>query len=188
METKTYNGNDLFHPFNAGLYGYDEDSDRSMQNEESKASILSAFKGEYEDEIREALAIAGIRLDGFAYYSPREYNFATDSIDLTITLEDEGKYIEATNARRAEIQAMLDANRSYDGYMALTSDTFEEARDRMELPVIRALLAGIDFEEFDIDEHIEYAYPCEHCDLIHEDREYMDAEDLAKVEECEKAG
>ena len=31
-----YNGNDVFAPFNAGLYGVDEDSDRALQYDESK--------------------------------------------------------------------------------------------------------------------------------------------------------
>lgn len=187
---KIYNGNDIFAPFNAGLYGYgDWDTDRSFQFDESKSEILTAFTSEYVDEIKKALAAAGIEYKGLAYFSPNYYNFSTDSIDLTIEIVDVDKYNAALEPYRATVQAALDANKSYDGYMALTSDTFEEARDNFEPPCIQALLSGIDFsdERFDINEHIAYAYPCETCELIHEDAEYLNADDVLKVKECEAA-
>lgn len=187
MEKKTYNGNDIFEPFNAGLYGYgDDDGDRSFQFDTSKEAILDAFKSEYEDEIREALEKAGLKFESLEYYSPKYYNFSTDSIDLALSVVDEEKYKAAMQPLRDRVQAALDANESYDGYMALTSEGFTEAVDRMEAPCIQALLAGIAFEEFDINEHIDYAYPCESCELIHEDIEYMDADDTAKVKACEE--
>lgn len=185
---KIYNGNDIFAPFNAGLYGYgDYDTDRSFQFDESKTEILAAFRGEYEEAIRDALASAGIEYKGLSYYSPKYYNFSTDSIDLALELVDVEKYHAALEPHRALVQKLLDENESYDGYMALTSDHFEEARDNFEPPCIQALLSGIDFENFDINEHIAYAYPCESCELIHEDIEYMDDKETATVKKCEAA-
>lgn len=187
METTTYNGNDVFAPFNAGLYGIEDDGERSMQFEESKDSILSAFKEEYEEEIASKLEGAGLKLEGFNYYSPRQYNFSTDSIDIELSIVSEDKFKTAMEPLRAKVQAILDANKSYDGYLALTSESFEEAVEGMELPCIRALLSDIDFSEsrFYLYEHLEYAYACESCGLIHEDRIYLSKEDEQKVEKCE---
>lgn len=182
-----YNGNHVFAPFNAGLYGIDEgDSESSLQNEESKEAVLAAFKARFEKEITEALAKAGIEYVSLNYYSPRYYNFETDSIDLTISADvDMDAYKAALEPLREKVQKRLDENKSYSGYMSHTSATFEEARDNFEVPCIAALLAGIDFEDFDIYDHLVYAYPCEECGLIHEDVDYMDEEDTAKVKACE---
>ena len=132
-----YNGNDIFVPFNGGLYGIDEsDSDRSMQLAESKDSILEAFKREFEVPIKEKLASAGLELESFEYWSPREYNFLTDSIDLAITVKDEDAFRAAMEPLRAKVQAAptgkhLNWIDGGDKKSRLTEEQFNEALDKM---------------------------------------------------------
>jgi len=184
---ETYNGNDIFAPFNAGLYGIDDNGERSLDEDASKISILAGFKEEYRKDIEEALKSAGLALVKLEYYSPKFYNFATDSLDITISLENQEAYLSACEKVREDIQARLDANKSYDGYMALTADTFEEAVEKHQTPVITALLAHIDFSGFDKYDYLEWNYACEACELIHEDKEYLTDEEVATITACEAA-
>lgn len=188
--TTIYNGNSVFAPFNAGLYGIDDGgSDRMLLLDDSKAEILRAFKNEFETKIIGALAVAGIHYRGLEWWSPREYNFATDSIDLKVEFDDieEGAYRHQCELRKEKIQKLLDDNKSYDGYMALTPDTYEEAVEQGSIAVIMALLSDIDFSEFDIYEHLMYEYPCEVCERIHgHDAEYGDDEQKAELQKCPK--
>ena len=146
MET-TYNGNDVFAPFNAGLYGYHE-----INFDESKEEILSEFKKEFENDIVKRLAEFGLEYVGLKYWSPREYNFKTDSIDLTLKISNEQLLKEKLETIRPQIcQAMKD-NKSYDGYIATTTDDWEEIIDRGQLSILAVteILKSIDFSEFEI--------------------------------------
>ncbi len=185
-----YNGNDVFTPFNAGLYGYDSDSDRSLQYEDTKETILSEFKREYEKEITDTLAAAGIKYIGLSYFSPREYNFMTDSIDLEIEIVDKTLLIAALNANRPAIEKAMSENKSYDGYMALTADTWDEMIEKidargLDIIALTVLLSGIDFDPDLIHEWIVWEYQCDDCKLIHADIEYMSDDDKMIVAHCE---
>lgn len=189
-----YNGNAVFSPFNAGLYGIDDgDSDRSMQWSESKEEILRAFKREYETQIKDALDTAGLEYVGLEYYSPRFYNFETDSIDLELQVRDEAKLRAALEKRKEKILAAMKANKSYDGYMAFTADKWEDVIDRYGDPdilAVRAFLSGIDFEDATeriVYENLVYEYPCEHCDRIHAEYDNESDEDKAKIDACKVA-
>lgn len=185
---KTYNGNDVFAPFNAGLYGIDDDPDCSLLVDESKASILAGFEAEYKPAIVKALADAGIEYIGLEYYSPRFYNYATDSIDLKIEVINEAKLKAALLAKREEITEALAANKASDGYMPLTADSFEEVLAGLQDPdiiAITAILAGIPFADFDIYDSLEWDYPCENCGRIHSEKEYEEPEDATRIEACE---
>lgn len=187
-----YNGNDVFKPFNAGLYGIDDsDSDRSMQWQESKDAILEAFKREYAQQITDALALAGIKYIGLEYYSPRFYNYSTDSIDLECEIVDAGKCREAVLAKREVIEKGLRANVSYDGYMARTVDTFEEVlegieKDDLDIIALTVLLSGIDFTDAQemMYEVLVYDYPCEKCDRIHSELENESEENAKIIQDC----
>jgi hypothetical protein len=188
--SQKFNGNDIFAPFNGGLYDIGAyDDDRAMQIDESKENILQEFKREYEDTIRDTLASAGVHYIGLAYYSPKFYNFATDSIDLECDIVDTVKLVEALKAKREAIQSALDANKSYDGYMAMTPDTFDEViqeaeRGHLNIMAVTVLLSGIPFADFDIYEYLIYEYACEVCEKIHGDYEYYSEEDQAIITAC----
>ena len=185
-----YNGNDIFAPFNAGLYGIDSDEYQSLQYEESKETILADFRHEYEEEITKALANVGITYVGLSYYSPRFYNYSTDSIDLECEVSDKEKLLVFMRTNAKEIDNDLVKNVSYDGYIALTKDTYAEAVEAVEngeavdTIVMSKILSSIDFEEFDIYDSMCWGYQCDECQLIHEDIEYMSDEDKETMQKC----
>jgi hypothetical protein len=150
MKTITYNGNDIFKDFNAGLYPYDD-----IDFQESKNSILNAFKSEYQDIITDTLALAGLEYMDLTYFSPSQYNYTTDSIDLTITIKDNVKLLQAIDDKKDIIQSILNDNKSYDGYISLTPDdiTGIYKDNDLNIAVIQAILLDIDFQEFDITDH-----------------------------------
>lgn len=183
-----YNGNDVFHPFNAGLYGID-DCDRALQYDESKESILAAFQGEYAEAIGKALEAAGLRVIGYEYYSPKYYNYATDSIDIEVDVADMRKLLAYIDTHKDAIQARLDANEAYDGYMPLTHSSFDELKSdiklhNVDITVVTHILSGIDFASFDLNEYLEWEYPCETCDRIHGEIENENDEDAALIRAC----
>ncbi len=186
--SQKYDGNAIFAPFNAGLYGIDaDDSDRSMLYQESKDSILAAFRAEFEPAITSALAEAGIRFVNLAYWSPREYNFANDSIDLEIEIEDETKLRAALEAHKPAILEAMASNKSYDGYFATTADKWEDVLNHRGLDIlaVKVLLSGIEFPEFEwLYEHLEYEYACEKCELFHDQREDYPEDWQSKIDAC----
>ena len=185
-----YNGNDIFAPFNAGLYGADSDEYQSLQYEESKKTILADFKSEYEEEIKKALANVGITYVGLSYYSPRFYNYSTDSVDLECEVSDKEKLLAFMRTNAKEIDSDLAKNVSYDGYIALTKDTYAEAIEAVEngeavdIIVMSKILSSIDFEEFEIYDSMCWAYQCDECKLIHEDIDYLSDEDKETMQKC----
>ena len=188
-----YNGNDVFTPFNAGLYGIDEgDSDRAMQWQESKDSILDAFRREYEKQITDALAAAGIKYIGLEYYSPKFYNFETDSIDLECEVADANMLMAYIGKNAEAITAKLKANKAYDGYTPTTASSLDELKNDIkwndvDITAITQILSGIDFEDFDLYDHLEYDYPCETCTWIHSERDNYDAETQKIIDACTAA-
>lgn len=188
MLTK-YNGNDVFAPFNAGLYGLDDGGDRSLQYDDSKAEILRAFEKEYKKEIIETLASAGIEYKGLEYWSPKYYNYSTDSIDLEIEIVDRALLLAALEKHRPAIEKAMADNKSYDGYMALTANTWDQMLEKLDsrgldIIAVTVLLSGIDFEDFDIYDHLVYEYACDDCKMIHADTEYHNDDQKKKVADC----
>lgn len=124
----TYDGNAVFAvPDGFGLYGHDD-----IDFDATKAEIEHGFKKEYESQIKSALAKVGIAYVGMDYFSPREYNFDTDSLDLRIRVKDKGKFRKAIVENRASIQKNLDKNKSYDGYMATTVRSVDFELERLD--------------------------------------------------------
>jgi hypothetical protein len=70
----TYNGNDIFYPFNAGLYGIDDDFDfdKSIQ------SIMNGFIAEYQKQITDTLHKSGLKFVSLKWFFPKEYNYMTN--------------------------------------------------------------------------------------------------------------
>lgn len=186
MKITKYNGNDIFTNFDAGLYGIHDYEDCTVDIENSKIDILEAFKKEFETDIAEKLANAGLKLENLEYYSPKFYNYATDSIDIAVSLENEKLLLEYINNNTAMIQKILDSNKSYNGYIALTPDDITGVYNNgdIDISLITAILSNIDFSDFDIYEYLVINYPCETCELVHEDVEWFDSEDTAKAKAC----
>ncbi len=187
-----YNGNDIFKPFNAGLYGIDGDEYQSLQYEDTKSNILSEFKREYEKDIIAALSAAGLKYIGLEYWSPREYNFATDSIDLELEVENEALLLKALEQHRPAIEKAMADNKSYDGYMALTADSWNKQLEKAtggrgpDILAVTAILSGIEFDPELLHEWIVWEYQCDDCKLIHADAaEYYDESDKKTVADCE---
>ena len=144
----------IYKNVNFGLYGYDD-----IDFKESKKEILEAFKDQYEAEIKKRLKKVGLKLVGFDYYSPREYNFTTDNIDTIINVIDKNKLKRAILKKKAIINKRLYANNSYDGYIATTIGDVEEALEELkkgilepDIIVIQELL-DLDCSDFKIYEY-----------------------------------
>lgn len=126
MKNIQYNGNHLFN-INMGLYNFDD-----IDFDKSKDNILKNFTIKYFNTIKKEMDLIGIKLIKFIYFSPQTYNFTTDSIDVIITIKDKNKLKTAILSKKKFIQKLLDENKSYDGYMALTVDTVEEELKKLE--------------------------------------------------------
>ena len=139
-----YNGATLYKDIDFNLYGEEIDF------EESKENILDAFKRDYEATIKESLSVAGLELKDLEYYGPKFYNFEGDSIDPEIEVKDAEMLDKYIALHTDGVQKLLDGNKSYDGYMALTPDTVSEITHKDLITVIQYIFNGIDFEDFDI--------------------------------------
>lgn len=153
-----YEGNAVFRPINFGLYGYEVD----MDFEETKDNILRAFVRDYSKAITSVLNKCGMEFVGLKWFSPREYNFTTDSLDLVAKVSDKMRVLEYIVRNRAKIQRLMDSNRSYDGFISTTESSVDDellnlAVDynyRPDLMVVAAMLEGAeDFKDFEIEEH-----------------------------------
>jgi hypothetical protein len=151
----TYNGNDIFGELNFGLYGWED-----IDFIESKKEILHNFSYQYKDKIAETLAKYGMKFKKLKWFSPRQYNFMTDSIDLELKVVDKKRLIQAVIDKQEDILAKLRENKSYDGYMALTASSIEEVIDDinegkgLDTIALRVLLGDIDFSDFRIEDYI----------------------------------
>ena len=119
----TYDGTAIFGNF--GLYEVDEEVDI----EASKESVFEAFSLEHKNEIIDLLKSVGLKYQKLEYYSPKYYNFANDSIDLTIRITNRPKLINYINKNKEAIQELLSNNRSYDGYISTTKSYVSEIID-----------------------------------------------------------
>lgn len=132
-----FDGTSIFGNFS--LYNILETEDESLFEEglevdfeETKRSILKDFKQQFEKQIKEILEKNGLQYEGLVYFSPRQYNFEGDSIDLRISIKNKAKVKDFIKQNETEIQKELDNNKSYDGYMALTPDFVNEIYEELD--------------------------------------------------------
>jgi len=156
----TYNGNTMYRKdgefINFGLYGQDD-----INFEESKENIQAAFEHQFKDKIKNRLKEVGLKFEGFNYFSPREYNFADDALDLIVSIKDKKKLKKAIIENKEEIQELMNKNRSYDGYMAISEtdadrelENIDKASYEVDIIALSVLLnKGVEFD-FDINEHL----------------------------------
>ena len=159
MKTTTYAGNGVFN-INFGLYGYDE-----IDFEESKNEIKRNFEKEKLEGLKKALIDLGLKFNSLKWYSPREYNFSNDSIDLTIEIVDKDILKKAILQNKDIIQKNLSKNKSYDGYMSLTRTSVSEELEELNMDsyridiIVLGTLLNIYYPElsdFDINEYLVY--------------------------------
>ena len=154
MNKATYSGRSLWN-CNFNLYGYEE----SFNFDKTKKNILREFKEQYLEEIKEKLEAIGLKFKSLEYWSPREYNFNVDSIDLTIAIKDKQKLKIAIEKNAITIQEELNKNKSYDGYMALSvgsvHDELEELDTKTDYTpdiVVLTVLLNMDCSDFSLRE------------------------------------
>lgn len=139
---------------NLNLYHNEESSYDSFD------SILDGFKVEFEDAVRNRLKILGMKYNGMSYYHPKSYNHEGDDIDIDIDIISQSKIIQAVLDNKDKIQAELDKNTSYSGYISHTCNKVDDVINKIqtsnEIDII-ALSCIINMKfDFDIHEYIIY--------------------------------
>ena len=109
-----------------GLYG-SEDIDYN-----ATADALVDYIIARTEEINVRLEGIGLRLNAVSWYMPQRYNFETDDITLDIECVERASYLSYLEIAREGIQALLDKNKSYDGYMSLTVKYVDEEIDNIQ--------------------------------------------------------
>ena len=172
MKTTTYNGNDIFVPLNFNLYPHED-----VDSEETSKELLKEFSNEFEVDLRNRLGQVGLSFVALKWFSPKQYNYLGDSIDLELLIESKSILKEAILKYRDKINEELSKNKSYDGYMALTVNDIDEelkhiendnekavSRYEVDSIILKVLLSTIDFDgRFDIIDHFVYEYLCPEC-------------------------
>lgn len=155
--TKIYNGGDIT-GVNFGLYQYDD-----INFDDTKSVILYHFKTNYMELIHNELFNIGLSLEQMKYFSPKYYNYQNDTIDFTIKVIDENKYLLAIRDNENELNELLKTNKSSDGYLALTVDNILD-----EITVIKNgyspdimiisyfVKKYVNFKGFDVGEYIQW--------------------------------
>lgn len=147
------------HGVSFGLYGQDD-----IDFDATKENILSGFKNQYEKEIKSKLERIGCKLKGFNYHSPHYYNYSTDSVNISLRVENKEILKKAILSNAEQINKALSKNRSYDGYIALTVDSVNKEIERLNEPnyepdiiVLRELLdIDITLDDFYIYDYFIY--------------------------------
>ena len=167
MTKLVYAGNSVF-GINFNLYSLED-----AIHDESKTEIQNAFVKQFGTKIGKALDKCGLFYHGLEYYSPHEYNFSGDSLDLKLAVKDKKKLKQFITVNSSAIQDLMDKNQSYDGYMALTRHSVEAELDAMkkedyepDILVIAAIMdrSGIEFKKFDIMEYVVWEPEVENMD------------------------
>lgn len=125
MNKTTYNGSDIF-PGACGLYAYDSDSPYDFDYLEVLEEAKEIFTKDYLPQINRTLEIAGLKCVDFTPFIPREFNFMDSALDPVLIIEDEDKLHKYLTTNKIELQKALDANKSYDGFIATTEENIEE--------------------------------------------------------------
>ena len=103
-----------------GLYGMED-----INYDETISSMLD-YIAKRQMEINQRLRKIGLKLIDFASFAPMRYNYENDDLTLVIVLIDPDLYISYLESKRTEIQALLDSNKSYSGYISLTVKSVDE--------------------------------------------------------------
>lgn len=114
-------------PMDFSLY-----NEENIDVEETKSQILDNMNKNHLKKLKSLFAMAGLLLHELTYYSPNYYNYEGDSLDLKISIADKSKLKRFVLSQKAEIQRMLDSNKSYNGYISLTKDSIEEIFEEID--------------------------------------------------------
>ena len=109
----TYNGNNVL-GVNFNLYNHED-----IDFDSTSDSLVNLVQSQTE-EINARLQQIGLKMTGAHWYSPRYYNHNVDSVDIDIEVVDPEKYITYIQEDAEKLQVLMDKNKSYDGYIALT--------------------------------------------------------------------
>jgi len=115
-----------------------QDLDFNLYNNEglnynkTKEAIMYNMNRKHLGPMRVLFAKAGLTLKKFQWYSPNAYNYSGDGVDLVISVSDRELLKRFIIHHSKEIQTMLDANTSYDGYMATTSSDIKEIIEKID--------------------------------------------------------
>lgn len=133
----------------------------NLDFEETKKNILDNFNNNHFHNLRSLYSKAGLKLHKIEYYSPNAYNYKGDSIDVVVSVADRHKLIDFIIRNKNNIQKLLSSNKSYGGYIALTSDSVQEVIEKInndfnvDVMVITYLNS---LYPLDIDEDLFYLY------------------------------
>jgi len=125
-KTIVYDGNSIFGA-HFGLYEYED-----INFDESKDNIKREFEEYYDKEIRKKLKENGCEFVGLEYYSPATYNYANDSLDLKLKVENPAKLAKQIQKYKTKIDEALSKNKSYDGYTATTVSSTDEELEKLK--------------------------------------------------------
>ena len=109
--------------FNIGCMPYSE-----INMDETHEAFMGEL-GDIETEIKAKLKEVGMKFVKFEIFVPSTYNYSVDSLDIVAEITNKKKLIAYIKAHSEAIQKLLDKNKSYDGYIATTPCTTEEAID-----------------------------------------------------------
>lgn len=108
------------------LTDYEDEALSNFENE-----LILSVDNNVKPIIEPVLKKWGIRIGKFSYNRPREYNFRTDELDLQVKYElSDDKFEVMKEQLRPEIEKYIDdvRQKSYDGYMSLEPDSFDEVK------------------------------------------------------------
>lgn len=119
------------------VHEYADNGDEQYIEYDNKAfmqTIAQAYHG-HEQAIIEALNIPFIKNIHFtgSFYSPREYNFATDSLDFTLTINRKAMLavVEELATDEAFNAHLQEQYTSYDGFMSFTPNNYKELKQAL---------------------------------------------------------
>ena len=191
-KTIRYNGNDVFAPLNFNLYPYED-----IEFEETKNKIYDDFVEVFQENLVSLLKELGLKFIELKWFSPREYNYAGDSLDLIISIEDKSKLKTAILKNKNKIDELLAKNTSYDGYMSLAVfNVVEELKClkenegyKVDSIVLNVLLSPLNFNEnFSITDSFINSPTCESCGNTLEDEEVNICQKCIDESSCTKCG
>ena len=110
-----------------GLYQFED-----IDFENTKENIISNMRENHLIPLIRLFGKAGLYLHDFEYFSPKSYNYESDSIDLIVSVSDRRKLLSFIEKNRTGIQKLLNMNKSRDGYIALTEDSVDEIKDKIK--------------------------------------------------------
>jgi len=113
-------------PFNFNLYGHED-----IDFKETSENLLSNMNVSHFKPLNKLFNKYGLKLHKFNFYSPKEYNYAGDNIDLVISISNKNKLLQYIKTNSEQLQNSLNSNKSYDGYMSLTPLKVESIKEKI---------------------------------------------------------